>query len=101
EQARAGFEQMTRAIDPERRIDFFGDLLALIPTSVARPFVDNAILSIIVLAVLGGAALRRVKSEQLAKGEDAYLVVERFVSTAYRAVEVALAWVIALVPIAV
>lgn len=101
EQARAGFEQMTRSVAPDRRIDFFGDLLALVPTSIVRPFLDNAILSIIVLAVLGGCALRRVKTEQIARGEDDYLAVERFVGTAYRAVEIALAWVIALVPIAV
>ncbi len=101
ETARVGFEKMASAVEPDRRIDFFGDLLALIPTSVVRPFLDNAILSIIVLAVLGGAALRRVKSEQLARGEHDYLVVERFVGTVYRAIEIALAWVIALVPLAV
>ena len=101
DEARAGFEAMTRSVSPERRIDFFGDLLALVPTSVVRPFLDNAILSIVFLAVLGGAALRRVKTEQMARGQDDYLAVERFVATVYRAVEIALAWVITLVPVAV
>lgn len=98
---RAGFEAMVKPVEPDRRIDFFGDLLALVPTSVLQPFLDNAILSIVLLAVLAGVALRRVKTEQVGRGEDGYLVVERFVGTVYRGIEIALAWVVALVPIAV
>jgi Na+/H+-dicarboxylate symporter len=96
-------EAMARASGSvgSRQIDFTRDLLAQIPNSIARPFVDNAILSIVILAVLAGAALRRVKREQLSRGEHAYHVVEAFIATGLRAIEVALGWVIALVPLAV
>jgi Na+/H+-dicarboxylate symporter len=90
----------TAAVAP-RQIEFVRDLVATIPTSVARPFVENAILSIVILAVLAGAALRRAKREQRARGEAAYLVVESLVATCLRAIEIALGWLIALVPLAV
>lgn len=76
-------------------------LAGYIPTNVVRPFVDNAIIPIILLAVLGGAALRRAKTEQEGRGEEGYRAVEAFVATAYRAVEILLGWVILLIPIAV
>jgi Na+/H+-dicarboxylate symporter len=99
--AKQEFGAMAKKVEPSRKIDFFGDLLGLVPTSAVRPFLDNTILSIVLVAVLGGAALRTVKGEQLRNGRDGYRVVEEFVATAYRAVEVILAWVIQLVPIAV
>jgi Na+/H+-dicarboxylate symporter len=100
-EATAGFDAMAKPVEGGRSIHFVDDLLGLVPTSVVKPFLENAILSIVVLAVLGGLALRRVKSEQLANGQDDYLVVEKAIGTVYRSIEVALAWVVQLVPIAV
>lgn len=101
-QARTEFGTMTRALGPEgRKIDFFQDLVKLVPTSIVRPFLDNAILSIVLIAVLAGAALRRVKSLQIQGGQGGYRIVEDFVATGYQAIEIMLAWVIQLVPIAV
>ena len=85
----------------KQAIHFVEAIAGFLPRNVVKPFVDNAVISIIVLAVLGGAALRRVKNEQRARGERDYEAVESFVSTAFRAVEVALGWVILLVPIAI
>ena len=82
-------------------IDFLDAVAGFFPRNVVKPFVDNAVITIIVLAVLGGAALRRVKSEQIARGEDQYEAVERFVATAFRAVEIMLGWVIFFVPLAI
>ncbi len=82
-------------------IDFVEAITGFLPRNVLRPFVDNAIISIIILAVLGGAALRRVKNEQQGRGERDYQAVESFVTTAFRAVEVALGWVIVLIPLAI
>lgn len=98
---KSSFEKMAKVVAPDRQIDFYRDLLDLVPTSVVRPFLENAILSIVLIAVLVGLALRRVKSEQIARGEHDYQIVERTISTVYRAIEIALTWVIALVPIAV
>ncbi len=84
-----------------KKIDFFKELAGYIPTSVVKPFLDNSIIAIILLAILTGLALRRVKNEQVARGEEGYRVVEDFIATAFRTVEVMLGFVIALVPVAV
>ena len=82
-------------------IDFLDAIAGFFPRNVVKPFVDNAVITIIVLAVLGGAALRRVKREQIARGERQYEAVESFVATAFRAVEIMLGWVIVFVPLAI
>ncbi len=99
--AQTEFAAMAKKLEPGRTLHVFEDLLALVPTSVVRPFLDNAILSIVLLAVLTGAALRTVKSRQEERGQGGFLVVEGLVLTLYQALEVMLAWVILLVPVAV
>jgi len=81
--------------------DFARVVSGLVPTSIGGPFVDNAILAIVVLAVLLGAALRRVKSEQAARGETGWKFVEDGVAALLRTFEIALTWIIAIVPLAV
>lgn len=81
--------------------DFFEILLRSVPSSAVQPFVENSILPIVILAMIGGLALRQVKDRQRAEGNHDYEVIERIVATAYRVMEVALGWVIALVPLAV
>lgn len=84
-----------------KKIEFMHEITSYIPSSVVRPFLDNSIISIIILALLSGIALRRVKNEQFEQDDDSYRVVEQFVATAYRAIELVLAGVIAFVPLAV
>ncbi|MDR3633469.1 MAG: dicarboxylate/amino acid:cation symporter [Isosphaeraceae bacterium] len=83
------------------KIDFWAELLGYIPTSVLKPFLDNSIVSIVFLAVLGGLALRRVRHEQQERGEHGYLVLEGFISTTYHVIERMLGAVITVVPLAV
>lgn len=85
----------------KKAIDFVDAIAGFFPRNVVKPFVDNAVVTIIVLAVLGGAALRRVKREQIGRGERQYEAVESFVATAFRAVEILLGWVIFFVPLAI
>ena len=85
----------------KKAIDFVDAIAGFFPRNVVKPFVDNAVITIIVLAVLGGAALRRVKREQIGRGERQYEAVESFVATAFRAVEIMLGWVIFFVPLAI
>ena len=99
--ARADLAQATRTVDSSRTIRFVDELIALIPTSLVRPIVDNAVISIVVVAILLGLALRRTKSEQIAEGATSYLAVERGVVTLFRAIEIILSWAIGLVPLAV
>jgi len=85
---------------PER-LDFGRVVSGLVPSSIGAPFVENAILPIVVLAVLLGLALRRVKSEQSARGETGWRHVEDGVTALLRAFEILLAWIVAIVPLAV
>jgi DAACS family dicarboxylate/amino acid:cation (Na+ or H+) symporter len=97
---RAAAAAATPARPPEG-LDFGRVVSGLVPTSVAGPFVENTILAIVVIGVLLGAALRRVKAEQTGRGEAGYRVVEDAVSTLLHAFEEMLAWIIAIVPLAV
>ena len=79
------------------RIDFVQTLVGMVPTSIVQPFVDNSILGVIVLAVLAGLALRKVKNQS----PDKSFPLEDSIAIALRATQIALAWVIRLVPLAV
>lgn len=94
-------DELERFDAGRRPIDFLKDLLGFVPTNPVDPFLKSSILSIVILAVLGGAALRKVKDEQIRDGRDEYRVIETGVAVIYRAIEVALTWVITLVPLAV
>lgn len=82
-------------------IDFLHELFAYLPRNVLQPFLENSIITIVILAVLTGAALRHVKNEQERSGERGFRAVEDLISTLFRAIEVMLGAVISLVPIAV
>ena len=84
-----------------QRIDFVRELTGYLPKNVVQPFLENSVITIVVLAVLAGMALRRVKTEQTRAGETGFQVVESLVGTAFRTIEVILGWVIAFVPLAV
>lgn len=99
--ASAEYRTMTKQIAPDRSIDFGRELLSYIPTSLVRPFVENSIIAIVILAVLGGCALRKVKTEQILAGEGGYRAIEDMIASGYRGIEIALGWVITLIPLAV
>jgi len=99
--AQAEFGKMTRAVEPGRSIDFVKDLVSFLPTSLFKPLVDNAIITIVILAVLGGLALRKVKTKQIELGETGYQSIENGIAAVYQAIEVILGWAVGLVPLAV
>jgi Na+/H+-dicarboxylate symporter len=84
-----------------RKINVVDELASYVPTSLVRPFLENSVITIVILAVMAGASLRHIKNEQEAKGETSYRVVEDFVAVSFRTVEVMLGGVIKLVPLAV
>jgi Na+/H+-dicarboxylate symporter len=88
-------------VQGNRPIRILDDLLGLIPTNLLEPFRVNAIVSIVVLAVLGGLALRRFKDEQISEGKHSYRAIEDFISGVLRTLEVMLGWIVALLPLAV
>jgi DAACS family dicarboxylate/amino acid:cation (Na+ or H+) symporter len=83
----------------DKKIDFIKTLAGYIPNSVVHPFVDNLILSIVLLALLLGFALRAVRGEpEVASGAR---TIDDAVAALLRVMEVVLGWVIRLVPVAV
>lgn len=86
---------------PPGKIEFLKTLSGYIPTNFVDPFRENLVITIILLSVVTGLALRAVKREQTSRGESGYRAIEDLVSTAFRSTEILLAWVIRLIPFAV
>lgn len=89
------------AVYASKKLDLLATLNGVVPSSLVTPFADNLVLSVILLAVLLGFGLRFVKQEQLASGAANYRGVEDAVTTLLRVMEVALGWVIRLIPLAI
>jgi DAACS family dicarboxylate/amino acid:cation (Na+ or H+) symporter len=83
----------------DKKIDVIKTLAGYIPANVVQPFADNLILSVVLLALLLGFALRAVRGEAaVAPGAR---TIEDAVGALLRVMEIVLGWVIRLVPIAV
>ena len=67
-----------------------------VPPSLVQPFIDNAVLPMVVLSVLLGLALRKLKDAGEPMGP-----IETSLSTFQKAVELILGWIITLTPFAV
>jgi Na+/H+-dicarboxylate symporter len=70
-----------------KRIDFVGTLAGYVPTDVVTPFANNAVISVVILAVLLGAGIRSVRRDDVAgvthltSALDALLQAVRWVLT--------------------
>jgi Na+/H+-dicarboxylate symporter len=84
-----------RTIDPVR------DLLHFVPQNFVQPFLENQVISIVILSVIAGAALRKVRQKQIDEGRDQFRVIENGVVTGFELVQQIMSWVVKLVPIAV
>lgn len=82
----------------QREIDFLGTLSSYIPADIVTPFSQNLILSVILIALLVGFGLRRVRDElKGTKAPD----VEGAAAVLLRLFEVMLTWITKLIPLAV
>ena len=70
-----------------------------IPESFVQPFSDNNVISVVLLALLAGAAVRRVRRR--AERQGPIETVVRFIEGTYSVLIQMLAWVIEIVPYAV
>jgi DAACS family dicarboxylate/amino acid:cation (Na+ or H+) symporter len=77
------------------------DLLSKLPGSILKPFADNDIMSVIIIALAFGIALRVVRRQQEGHERPGHRAVEDFLDTAFRCVLVMLHWIFHLVPLAV
>ncbi len=85
----------------DRRIDFVGTISSHIPADIVTPFSQNLILSVILVALMVGFGLRKVRQEQREHGEGSALGIENAVGSLLRMFEVILAWITQLIPLAV
>ena len=81
-----------------KKVDFVSAFSGVVPVSVVSPFAENLVLSVVLLALLFGFGLRRIRGEQ---GGDSVTAIERALATLLRVTEIVLGWVIKLIPFAV
>lgn len=84
-----------------KKVDLVETVAGYVPSDVVTPFAENLILGVILLAILLGFALRKVKKEQLASGKTGYQGLEAAVDVILRAFEVVLGYIVKLIPLAV
>jgi len=87
---------------PKATLDPLKNIAGYVPESLIDPFLRNNVITVVLLGLLGGAALRKVKSRQEARGDAAtFQPVERFVEAFYHTLIQMLHWVVQAVPFAV
>ncbi|GAB4454240.1 MAG: dicarboxylate/amino acid:cation symporter [Armatimonadaceae bacterium] len=86
---------------PGATLALLPNLQYYVPSSLVRPFVYNNIISVVLVALLFGAALRRVMKQQAKTGETSIQAVVAFIEGGYQILIQALEWVVATVPFAV
>lgn len=77
------------------------NLAGYIPESLTEPFLKNNVITVVLLSILVGAALRRVKHRQQAAGQNSIAAVEQGVAAIYQILVQMLAWVVQAIPFAV
>jgi len=84
----------------QKEINFLESLKSYFPESLIRPLLDNTIISLVLIAIFFGLALRVVKKHYY---HEAPLVDElaKWLSLLQRMFEVALTWLVHLIPFAV
>jgi Na+/H+-dicarboxylate symporter len=83
----------------DKKLELVKTLASYIPANLVQPFAENLILSVVLLALLLGFALRAIRGEpDVAAGAR---TIDDAVAALLRVMEVVLGWVIRLVPIAV
>lgn len=103
-QTKAKAPEAKRAEDPEApgaTLELLPNVSYYVPSSLVRPFVYNNLISVVLLALLTGAAIRRVRAEQEAHGERTIQTVESFIAASYQVLLVMLEWIVKTVPYAV
>ena len=89
---------------PELRIDVRKSMSAWIPQSVGQPFVDNAVIPAVILAVILGLALRREREAQLKADSSTaqrWEIWNHAWESAQKVAERTLFFVVKLIPLAV
>ncbi|MDQ6655846.1 MAG: dicarboxylate/amino acid:cation symporter [Verrucomicrobiota bacterium] len=87
---------------PKATLDPLKNIAGYVPESLVDPFTKNNVITVVLLGLLGGAALRHVKRRQADEGRPAdFEPVERFIAAVYQALIQMLHWIVQAVPFAV
>jgi len=84
----------------QKSLDVLEVVRGYVPSNLVRPFTEDTLIPIILIAVLFGLALRRVIEGRKQRGETTGATAE-LVETAYSAVQIVIGWIVKLVPLAV
>jgi len=82
---------------PSATLDPLKNLAGYVPESVVEPLAKNGLVSLVLLAILFGAALRRLKD----RGSPGIATLEPVITSLFEATSMALMWVAHVVPFAV
>jgi DAACS family dicarboxylate/amino acid:cation (Na+ or H+) symporter len=86
---------------PGATLELLPNVSYYVPSSIVRPFVYNNLISVVLIALLVGAALRKVQERQEATGETSIRSVTTFVEGGYQVLVQMLEWIVLAVPFAV
>jgi Na+/H+-dicarboxylate symporter len=78
-------------------LDLLKNIAGYVPESVVEPLAKNSIISLVLLAILCGAALRRLKE----RGSPGIATIEPAITTSFELLTTMLLWVAEVVPFAV
>lgn len=81
-------------LDPLKNVDGY------VPVSLVDPFSKNSVVSVVLLSLFVGAALRRTRRSR-SEDDAGIAAVERFVAGAYEVLVVMLGWIVQSIPFAV
>lgn len=87
-------ESVAPPLDPLRGLE------QIVPASVVQPFAENSVIGAVLIAVLAGLALRRVKECQRDAGDTGFEAVEKVVGAISGGLQHALGWIVLAVPFA-
>jgi Na+/H+-dicarboxylate symporter len=85
----------------DKKIDLIKTISGYVPTSLLQPFIENLVLSVVLLALLFGFAVRALRTREGGTAHGPARVVEDLVTSLQGVTEIVLGWVVALVPLAV
>ncbi|MGZ8189430.1 MAG: dicarboxylate/amino acid:cation symporter [Methylosarcina sp.] len=95
-------DRIKTSIRPEGlTLDPLKNFSSYIPESLVEPFVKNSVISIILLALLAGAAMRQFKNQALPNDQSGLELLEKLIGTCYRLLLQMLLWIVRAIPFAV
>ena len=89
------------AVEKQPTLDLVENVKGWVPESIVTPFAQNSVISVVLLAVIGGAAIRKVKESSDASLQQGVGLLESLIGTIFQILQTILHWLIQLIPFAV